>query len=177
MTPEQKVKEVYYHGGFTFASAEAWGELRFHAKTIEMRTPRGWVIFEIPVKDIASVEVTSKQVAKSKAGAVVAFGVFGLGAKGAEELGTLLVHMKSGQTGYFTVRRGHEARLLGMLSPWLLGTGIPIGPPPGPPPTTQAPSPISISVADEIAKLAVLRDRGILTEEEFKAQKARLLGG
>jgi hypothetical protein len=32
------------------------------------------------------------------------------------------------------------------------------------------------SAADEIAKLAALRDKGLLTEEEFNAQKAALLG-
>ena len=32
------------------------------------------------------------------------------------------------------------------------------------------------SVADELAKLAALRDSGVLTEAEFAAQKARLLG-
>ena len=31
------------------------------------------------------------------------------------------------------------------------------------------------SVADELIKLAELRDRGVLTEEEFAAQKARIL--
>jgi hypothetical protein len=29
--------------------------------------------------------------------------------------------------------------------------------------------------ADELAKLAALRDQGVLTEEEFSAQKAKLL--
>ncbi|MBI4259576.1 MAG: PH domain-containing protein [Actinobacteria bacterium] len=33
------------------------------------------------------------------------------------------------------------------------------------------------SVTEELARLADLRDRGVLTEEEFRAQKARLLGG
>jgi uncharacterized membrane protein YdbT with pleckstrin-like domain len=33
-----------------------------------------------------------------------------------------------------------------------------------------------VSTADEIAKLAELRDRGVLTEEEFQARKAKLLG-
>ena len=32
-----------------------------------------------------------------------------------------------------------------------------------------------VSTADEIAKLAALRDSGTLTEEEFQAQKARLV--
>jgi hypothetical protein len=34
----------------------------------------------------------------------------------------------------------------------------------------------SASTADEISKLAALRDQGVLTNEEFNAQKAALLG-
>jgi hypothetical protein len=34
----------------------------------------------------------------------------------------------------------------------------------------------STSVADEIGKLAALRDQGVLTADEFNAQKAALLG-
>jgi Short C-terminal domain/Phospholipase_D-nuclease N-terminal len=33
------------------------------------------------------------------------------------------------------------------------------------------------SVSDEISKLAALRDSGVLTDDEFAQQKARLLGG
>lgn len=42
-------------------------------------------------------------------------------------------------------------------------------------PTTQPVSPAS--VADEIKKLGELRSQGLLTDEEFAAQKARLLDG
>lgn len=58
-------------------------------------------------------------------------------------------------------------------------------PPPGTPamppapaidPSTTAPHAI-VSVADELRKLAELRDLGVLSEDEFAAQKARLLGG
>ena len=34
----------------------------------------------------------------------------------------------------------------------------------------------STSAADEIARLAELRDKGVLTEEEFQAAKAKALG-
>jgi hypothetical protein len=44
-----------------------------------------------------------------------------------------------------------------------------------PPPVQPAAAPLS--VADEIAKLAHLRDSGVLSEDEFAAQKARLLSG
>ena len=41
----------------------------------------------------------------------------------------------------------------------------------------QAPSPeAAVDVADQLRKLAELRDQGILTDEEFSAQKSKLLG-
>ncbi len=39
-----------------------------------------------------------------------------------------------------------------------------------------SPSAGTVSVADELAKLAQLRDAGILSPDEFEAQKAKLLG-
>ena len=35
----------------------------------------------------------------------------------------------------------------------------------------------AVSVADELEKLAGLKDKGVLTEEEFAAQKAKLMAG
>jgi len=42
----------------------------------------------------------------------------------------------------------------------------------------QTPGPVTppASVADELIKLASLRDAGVLTQEEFDAQKAKLIG-
>jgi hypothetical protein len=42
-------------------------------------------------------------------------------------------------------------------------------------PVTAAPA-APVDVADQLAKFAALRDQGVLTEEEFAAQKAKLLG-
>ena len=42
---------------------------------------------------------------------------------------------------------------------------------PAPPPPAAAPDPIA-----QLKELAHLKDQGILTEEEFAAQKARILG-
>jgi hypothetical protein len=50
---------------------------------------------------------------------------------------------------------------------------------PSPPPALTGRAAIAnpvLSVADEIAKLAALRDKGIITAEEFQAQKVKLLG-
>lgn len=45
------------------------------------------------------------------------------------------------------------------------------------PPTAPAPHHVAaVSIADELMKLAQLRDAGVLTPEEFQAQKTRLLG-
>jgi PH (Pleckstrin Homology) domain-containing protein/putative oligomerization/nucleic acid binding protein len=41
--------------------------------------------------------------------------------------------------------------------------------------SVAAPAPAGGGLADELAKLAALRDQGILTPAEFEAQKARLL--
>jgi hypothetical protein len=38
-------------------------------------------------------------------------------------------------------------------------------------------APVLPSLADELAKLAMLRDQGVLTDEEFEIQKQRLLAG
>ncbi|XVV17108.1 SHOCT domain-containing protein [Actinoplanes sp. CA-131856] len=43
-------------------------------------------------------------------------------------------------------------------------------------PSPAAPSPPAMSIADELTKLAQLRDAGVLSQEEFDAQKAKLLG-
>lgn len=41
--------------------------------------------------------------------------------------------------------------------------------------TTQAPAPAAGSVLDQLAQLGQLRDAGVLTEDEFAAQKQRIL--
>ena len=50
--------------------------------------------------------------------------------------------------------------------------GADIGDTPSPPPTAGA-----ASVADELKKLAELRSEGVLSDEEFEAQKSPLLAG
>ncbi len=45
----------------------------------------------------------------------------------------------------------------------------------GPPPDQAAPPSEPVDVVEQLKKFAELRDQGILTEEEFSAQKAKLL--
>ena len=46
-----------------------------------------------------------------------------------------------------------------------------------PPPPPPAPSAPATDVVEQLKSLAELKQQGILTEEEFAAQKARILGG
>jgi hypothetical protein len=48
-------------------------------------------------------------------------------------------------------------------------------PDPAPPEPAQAPPAEQVDVVEQLKKFAELRDQGILTEEEFAAQKAKLL--
>ncbi len=43
-------------------------------------------------------------------------------------------------------------------------------------PAEQQPQQPQVSAYDELAKLAALRDQGVVTEQEFQEQKAKLLG-
>jgi hypothetical protein len=57
--------------------------------------------------------------------------------------------------------------------------GMPYGAPYGAPPPQAAPAaapPPQLDMVEQLKKLGELRDAGILTEEEFAAQKAKLLG-
>jgi Short C-terminal domain len=49
-------------------------------------------------------------------------------------------------------------------------------PPPAAPVAAAAPAPAAPSMIDQLKELGELKSQGILTEEEFAAQKAKLLG-
>ncbi len=123
----------------------------------------------IPRKYIVSVEVTGRPVAKSRVGPVIVFGLAGLAAKGSQDRTTVVVRTTTDEAVYYTidgispegVRAGNAAVL--KLSNIPFHEELP------------APPPQTMDVADQIRKLATLRDEGILTDEEFAAQKAKLL--
>jgi len=124
----------------------------------------------LPMTQITDVSVMSDAAAKSKVGAEIAFGVFGgLGGKGTQDRTTIACHTKVGD-GYFQVLKMDAPRVKAMLAPVLRAANVPFSddlPPAAPTPT--------VSVADELAKFAALRDAGAMTQDEFDAQKARLL--
>ncbi len=151
---------------------EEWVALKVEVKGW---TIKSWVSPEIPVGAIASIDVTSEQVAKSKVGAAVLFGVIGAaGAKATHDRATITIYLNSGEAGFFTTEGLPPARVQAIIRPWMRAKDIPFGEPGGPPGAAQPAA--AIGVADELAKLAQLKASGVLTEEEFEQQKARLLG-
>jgi len=128
----------------------------------------------IPLASVQSIEVSGGQVAKSKVGSVVAFGVLGLAAKGAKNESAVVVRIADGETAYYQVDYESPVKVRALVTPILKAAGVPLKGE-GAAATPSSPSPAPISVADELAKLASLRNNGILSDEEFEAQKAKLL--
>jgi hypothetical protein len=172
VTEPVEVEYTTYHGGLSFSPNPEFGRLVFQDTVIALKGINiGSTLqtkLELRALAVASIEVTSEQVAKSRVGATFLFGVLGLGAKHTWDRTTIIVHMKSGEVGYFTVADRSAPGVRGDITPWMRERNIPLG--------TPAPAPVQIaSIADELAKLAQLREKGVLTDEEFVAQKARLL--
>jgi Short C-terminal domain len=111
--------------------------------------------------------VDGGHVAKSKTGAVVAFGVLGLGAKITKNEACLSVHLNDGGAVKFKVDKMTPQQLHAKFSVLLASRGVHVGDEPA--------SAAATPVADELAKFAALRDQGILTEDEFAAKKPQLL--
>lgn len=123
-------------------------------------------------KDCKGVTVDGGQVAKSKVGAELAFGIFGgLGAKGATDRAFITIYRKDGAAALFQIEKKSPQAVRGQLTALLAKVGVPFldGP-------VQAQDNSSgVSMADELSKLAALKEQGILTPEEFEKQKAKLL--
>ena len=135
--------------------------------------PRKFVIYWA---DCIGVTVDGGEIAKSRVAATVMFGVWGLGAQDKETLTFLSIYRKDGAVACYRIPGTDPQGLRVRLRPLLLKVGVPFLDEPAavqvtPPAHTSPPS-----VADELAKLAALRDSGVISNEEFAAQKAKLLG-
>lgn len=158
-----------YQGGHSRLGQPRTGNLWLTSEAIGLGTKRPKAAV-VPLSAIASVEVGGQQVRKSKAGAVAAFGVLGLAAKGEATIAVVTVRSKDGETAYYRIENQLAVAVRGRMAPILEAAGIPLvgeESPPIPPP--------SADLATRIRELGALRDDGLITEEEFAAQKAKLL--
>ncbi len=120
------------------------------------------------------------------AGRALALGVFALAAKKTTKSAVLIARLRSGEEAIFQTEKFTAAELRAKLAPItsqlrkanasssptaLLATSSPFFTAPS---SNGSPA-AAVSVADELKKLAELKDAELLTDEEFAGQKAKLL--
>lgn len=147
------------------------GELRATPSGIEYTGPSHTVIEWSAIKGV-TVDVEIER--RVTVGRVATIGVFALAAKKKVETTTIAIDAGFASAAFETdqplpeVQRAF-APLVGRLESAQRKTALtPTSP------TAQPPS--AANIADELTKLAALRDSGVLSTEEFDAQKAKLLG-
>jgi hypothetical protein len=123
----------------------------------------------IPRTYIVSVEVTGRQVAKSRVDPVIVFGLIGLAARGSQDRTTIVVRTTTDEAVHYSIDGMSPEAVRAGIAPVLKLANIPFHE------ERPAARPQPMDVADQIRKLATLRDEGLLTDEEFAAQKAKLL--
>jgi len=182
LKPRLLLLNCYYPGGATPKKpgflwlADSGGVLGFHFSapyadgTVCSPGGRGTLLW-VPLASVTDLLVGSTTEKRSTAGRALAGGIVGLAAKKSFRWTTVEI----AQRGVSTVllKRDSQPYVLEKLRPILdafehreTAEGTPGEAPPND--TTAL-------IADELEKLASLRDRGILTSEEFDERKAKLL--
>jgi len=145
-------------------------------------------IFTIPWDQILDLEVEGPETASKRvtAGRALALGVFALAAKKTTKSAVLIARLRSGEEAIFQTEKFTAAELRAKLAPITSqlrkanASSSPTALPATSSPFFTAPSSngspaAAVSVADELKKLAELKDAELLTDEEFAGQKAKLL--
>jgi hypothetical protein len=183
--------ETHYLGGWSGHSKTYTGKLT-KIVVIDKNgvSLRGFsTIFTIPWNQVLDLEVEGPENASKRvtAGRALALGVFALAAKKTTKSAVLIVKLRSGEEAIFQTEKFTAAELRAKLVPitsQLRKANAPTSPtaqaatfaPPSAAPASNGPLPAAaMSVADELKKLAELKDAGLLTDEEFAGQKAKLL--
>lgn len=133
------------------------------------------------------IDVDGGEVANRKIVATVTFAVLGgPAAKGAKDQAVITVRTTDGEEPYFQLNKTSPQSVLARIAPWMKSHGIPShdqfmqrqaadaqGNAVAAALAAQA-HPTPLSIADELSKLAALRDSGVLSHD---AAKIRLLEG
>lgn len=140
-------------------------------------------LFVIPWDQIVDVEIEGPEQASKRVTAtrVLALGVFALAARKKSKMSVIIVRLRSGEEAVFQSEKMTPPEVRARLAPILSQLRVTemqhssqvqtTATATHPPSAAVAP----LSVADEIRKLAELREAGLLTEEEFLQQKSKLL--
>lgn len=133
-------------------------------------------LFTIPWDQVHDIAIEGPESASKRVtvGRALALGVFSLAAKKTDKSAVVVVSLKSGEEAIFDTRKFSAGELRAKLAPITsqLRRGITAAEQSN---AKQAPAAPATSVADELKKLGELKEAGLLTEEEFEGQKAKLL--
>ncbi|WP_249021626.1 SHOCT domain-containing protein [Conexibacter sp. S30A1] len=143
------------------------GDLRVTAEGFEYKATLGSRV-RIPWAAVEDIDVSNQATRRVTATRVLAVGVLALAAQKSEVL--RYVHIADKNTVFTFAIKAPQDKVLAAMRPVLDALNRQAQPEPAQPRTAVG------SVADELAKLASLRDSGVLSDEEFAAQKAKLLG-
>jgi hypothetical protein len=188
-TESFSVSETTYHGGWTpHPQSHKNDILRIDKTGISLRGFK--TIFTIPWEQVTDISVDGPENASERvtAGRVAMMGVFALAAKKKTKSAVILIDTLSGDQAVFETAKVLPHEIGPKLTPlanqarrYATSRQAPVGGAspsvaPGAAAPVGAPNPAApVSVADEIAKLADLHEKGILSDEEFAAQKSKLL--
>ena len=162
---QQPLGQARYLGGHPALDKERQGILWVDREGIGIAAGDSWVA-RVPLSEVASVDITGGQVATSKVPNVLLFGLLGLGAKGSKDQSTLGVRCRDGETAWYLVDVS-PSWLRAKLTPFLRRAGIGS--------REEGSAPAVADLGSRLRDLAALRDEGLLTEDEFVQQRARLL--
>ena len=129
------------------------------------------ILFRLPIADVHEIVVETEEEAKRRLTAtrMLAVGVFAL-AFPKKTAGSVLITIDARTAPLvFEAQRQSKPHMLRQLAP-AIAIVTQSGAGPRPSPAAQP-----ASVADELRKLGELRDSGVLSDEEFEAQKRRLI--
>lgn len=161
-----------YLGGHTALGKKRNGNILFTTEGIGIGTWNPKHAF-ISWSDVESIQIDGESVGKSRVGAVLAFGVLGLAAKGSKNQTAITVYTKDDQTAYYLIDKVNYVNVLAKVKPLLKEAGVP---------THDEASMKGVAslaqeddVVEQIKKLAKLKEQGVLTEEEFTSKKRQLL--
>lgn len=161
-----------YLGGHSSLGKKRNGNILFTSEGIGIGSWNPKHAF-ISWEDVESIQIDGESVGKSKVGAVLAFGVLGLAAKGSKNQTAVTIHTKDDQTAYYLIDKVNYVNVLAKVQPLLKDADVP---------THDKATMRGIDslakeedVVEQIKKLAELKEQGILTQEEFTAKKRQLL--
>jgi hypothetical protein len=168
---------AWYVGGLPKLGPQCKGALLVTSERIcILRAFDNLMYASIRTRAVTRVGVDGGQVAQSRVGWTLLFGIAGLAAKSSKDRTYLMAYTRAGDVATYMVDGFSPVQVRADIAPILKRAGVPLDGQPTISPQSVDDAP-SASIADEIERLATLHRSGELTDHEFAALKAKLMEG